>query len=217
MTTLLKTFVRLLTQSITFLFLLFICTVSFGQNLTQTIRGTVIDKISQSPMQGAVVQLLNTQPTKGTTTDADGRFILKNIPVGRQGLKITYIGYKEFSLPNITVNSGKEVVLTIQLEENIIEAQEVVVKAKVEKNKPLNEMSTVSTRTFSVEETQKFAAAVNDPARMATSFAGVITGHDGNNTISIRGNSPNGLLWRMEGVDIPNPNHFSSVGTSGGG
>jgi CarboxypepD_reg-like domain/TonB-dependent Receptor Plug Domain len=217
MNTLLKTFIRLLAQSISFLFLLFVCTITHAQQLTQTIRGTVIDKVSQSPMQGAVVQLLNVQPAKGTAADANGKFVLTGIPVGRQALKVTYIGYKEYTLPNITVNSGKEVVLTIQLEENIVAAKEVVITAKVEKNKPLNEMSTVSTRTFSVEETQKFAAAVNDPARMATSFAGVIAGNDGNNTISIRGNSPNGLLWRMEGVDIPNPNHFANVGTSGGG
>lgn len=218
MTLLLKSFMRFLTRTISVLFFLLFVTPSFSQNqLTQTIRGTVVDKVSQSPMPGAVVILLNTSPVIGASTDANGNFLLKNVPVGKQGLKVTYMGYKEYTLPTITVNSGKEVVLTIQLEENIVQAQEVVVTAKVEKNKPLNEMSTVSTRTFSVEETQKFAAAVNDPARMATSFAGVIAGNDGNNTVSIRGNSPNGLLWRMEGVDIPNPNHFSNAGTSGGG
>lgn len=95
--------------------------------------------------------------------------------------------------------------------------EEIVVTPDTEKNKPLNEMATVSARTFSVEETRKFAAAVNDPARAALSFAGVVTAGDGNNTISIRGNSPFGLLWRMEGVDIPNPNHFANAGTSGGG
>ena len=217
MTTLLKTFIRLFTQCLSFLFILFLSSVSNAQNPTQTIRGTVVDKVSQSPMPGAVIQLLNTQPVKGTTANENGLFILKDVPLGKQSIKVSYIGYKEYTLPNITVNSGKEVVLTIQLEENIMATQEVVIRAKVEKNKPLNEMSTVSTRTFSVEETQKFAAAVNDPARMANSFAGVIAGNDGSNTISIRGNSPNGLLWRMEGVDIPNPNHFSNVGTSGGG
>jgi hypothetical protein len=218
MTILLKTIIRLFTQAIaSVLCLLLFSTPLFSQELTQTIRGTVVDKISQSPMAGAVVVLLNSMPAKGTATDGNGKFSFSNVSLGKQSLKITYMGYKESVIPNITVNSGKEVVLTILLEESIVEAQEVVVRAKVEKNKPLNEMSTVSTRTFSVEETQKFAAAVNDPARMATSFAGVVTAHDGNNTISIRGNSPNGLLWRMEGVDIPNPNHFSNVGTSGGG
>ena len=103
------------------------------------------------------------------------------------------------------------------MEENFLQGKEVTITDKVEKNKPLNEFSTVSTRTFSVEETQKYAAAINDPARMSMAFAGVIATDDGNNSIAIRGNAPNGLLWRMEGVEIPNPNHFSGVGTSGGG
>ena len=127
------------------------------------------------------------------------------------------MGYKEVMLQNLSVNSGKELVLTVSMEEDVTKMEEIEITAKVEKNKPLNEMSSVSTRAFSVEETQKFAAAANDPARMALAFAGVVAAGDGNNHISIRGNSPNGLLWRMEGVEIPNPNHFSNVGTSGGG
>lgn len=217
MTTLLHTFIRLIHLFIRSIFLCCIICSANAQQITQTIRGTVIDKVSQSPLPGAVITLLNTTPVKGTTTDINGKFALTNIPIGRQSIKVTYMGYKESVIPNITVNAGKEVVLSVQLEENITQTKEVVITAKIEKHKPLNEMSTVSTRTFSVEETQKFAAAINDPARMATSFAGVVSGNDGSNIISVRGNSPNGLLWRMEGVDIPNPNHFSNVGTSGGG
>ncbi len=190
---------------------------SFAQTITQTIRGNVVDKISQSPLPGVIITLLNSSPIKGCSTDTDGNFKLSEVVIGKQSLRISFLGYKELVLQNLVVNSGKELVITVQLEEDIKAIQEIVVSAKVEKNKALNPMSTVSTRTFSVEETQKFAAAVNDPARMATSFAGVTQGPDGNNHISIRGNSPNGLLWRMEGVEIPNPNHFSSVGTSGGG
>jgi len=92
-----------------------------------------------------------------------------------------------------------------------------LLKANSKKNKPLNDMSVVSARAFTVEETQKYAAAVNDPLRMATVFPGVLAADDGNNRIIIRGNSPAGLLWKMEGMDIPNPNHFSSVASSGGG
>ncbi|MBK9671943.1 MAG: TonB-dependent receptor [Bacteroidetes bacterium] len=190
---------------------------SFAQTITQTIRGNVVDKISQSPLPGVIITLMNSSPIKGCSTDTDGNFKLSEVVIGKQSLRISFLGYKELVLQNLVVNSGKELVITVQLEEDIKAIQEIVVSAKVEKNKALNPMSTVSTRTFSVEETQKFAAAVNDPARMATSFAGVTQGPDGNNHISIRGNSPNGLLWRMEGVEIPNPNHFSSVGTSGGG
>jgi len=188
-----------------------------SQTIFQTVRGTVVDKISQTPIPGAVIQVMNIDPAMVATTDENGKFSFDKVPVGKQSLNITYMGYKPSALQNLSVNSGKELVLTVNLEEDIKQMNEVEVTAKVEKNKPLNEMSTVSTRAFSVEETQKFAAAANDPGRMALAFAGVISGPDGNNMISIRGNSPNGLLWRMEGVEIPNPNHFSNVGSSGGG
>lgn len=200
----------------TAVFILF-STTTKGQALTQTIRGTVLDNVTQTPLPGASVILLNVEPFTGTTTDIDGNFKLTQVLVGKQTLKISFMGYKEMTVPNIIVISGKETVMNLNLEENVIQGKEVVITDKVEKNKPLNEYSTVSSRTFSVEETQKFAAAVNDPGRMASSFAGVVPTDDGNNNIAIRGNSPNGLIWRMEGVEIPNPNHFSNVGTSGGG
>ena len=214
---LISTGAKLLKHILPLMFVGIFCGSLYAQQLKQTVRGTVVDKVSQTPIIGATIVVLNSSPVIGAATDANGMFILKNVSVGRQTIKVTYMGYKAATLSNLVINSGKEVVLNINIEEEIIEAKEAVVKANIIKTKPLNDMATVSTRTFSVEETQKFAAAVNDPARMATSFAGVVGGHDGNNMISIRGNSPNALLWRMEGVEIPNPNHFSSVGTSGGG
>ncbi|MFN8438179.1 MAG: carboxypeptidase-like regulatory domain-containing protein [Cytophagales bacterium] len=188
--------------------------VVFAQSYTQTLRGTVQDKVTLSTLPGVLVLL---DDSLATETDSLGNFKFENVPVGVHNLLINYESYKSVPLQNISVNSGKEVVLTIPMEENITELKSIVLETKLEKNKPLNSMSTVSTRVFSVEETQKYAAAVNDPARMATAFAGVIATDDGNNGISIRGNSPNGLLWRVEGVDVPNPNHFANVGTSGGG
>ncbi|TNE58014.1 MAG: TonB-dependent receptor [Bacteroidetes bacterium] len=199
------------------LLLLWFCQTAPAQQFSQTLKGTVLDKAVKSPLIGATVVVLGTDPVKGTMTDADGRFRLADVPVGTRYLRVTYLGYKEVVIPNIIVNSGKETDLVIELEEDLVLTREVVVRATVEKQKPLNELSTVSARAFSVEETQRFAAAVNDPARMASAYAGVAMSDDGSNYIAIRGNSPTGLLWRMEGVDIPNPNHFSSVGTSGGG
>ena len=190
--------------------------------LTQTIKGTILDKAVKTPLIGATIQIMSKDGTEsgimlGAITDVDGHFRIAHAPVGKIALRVTYLGYKEAILNNITVNSGKEVDLNIDLEEDLVAAKEVVITAKVEKQKALNQLATVSARTFSVEETQRFAAAVNDPARMASSYAGVVMGNDGNNTIVIRGNAPNGLLWRMEGIDIPAPNHFTNVGTSGGG
>jgi hypothetical protein len=190
---------------------------SVAQSFTQTVRGTVIDQSLQTPIPGATVILLTTSPVQGVLTDADGSFRLPPVRVGRQTLKVTFVGYKDALLTNVAVDAGKELVLTVALEEAISQLAEVTVKPTVEKDKPLNEMATVSARTFSVEETQCFAAAVNDPARMATAYAGVVGASDGNNTIVIRGNTPNGLLWRMEGVEVPNPNHFANVGTASGG
>lgn len=200
--------------------LLFLVTASLlsrAQSFTQTIRGTVIDQSLQTPIPGASVVVLNSSPLKGAVTDSDGSFRIPGVNVGRQTLKISYLGYQDRLIQNIGVDAGKELVLTVSLEETIRQIDEVTVRPTLEKDKPLNELATVSARTFSVEETQKFAAAINDPARMATAYAGVVGADDGGNFIVIRGNSPNGLLWRMEGVEIPNPNHFANLGTAGGG
>jgi hypothetical protein len=187
-----------------------------AQTLTQTIRGTVVDQVTKMALPGATVIVLNTDPLIGATTDVDGEFKIQKIQVGTYTLNVSFVGYKDFIITNIIVNSGKEVVLTIPIEEDIVQMEAIVVTA-TEKDRTMNDMVLVSGRTFSVEETRKFAAAVNDPARMAISFAGVVSTDDGNNNISIRGNSPFGLLWRMEGVEIPNPNHFVNPGTAGGG
>lgn len=187
-----------------------------AQSLTQTLRGKIVDQVTQMPLPGATVMVLNTDPLVGATTDVDGEFKIQKLPVGTYTVRVSFIGYKDFILPNVIVNSGKEVVLNIPIEEDIVRMDEIVVTA-TEKDRTINDMVLISGRTFSVEETRKFAAAVNDPARMAASFSGVVSTDDGNNNISIRGNSPNGLLWRMEGIDIPNPNHFVNPGTSGGG
>lgn len=198
-----------------FTVLLMMFAIASQAQFTQTIRGTVADQVLQKPIAGASIQLAGT--TKGTITDSLGNFRISNVPVGSVTLMITSIGYKDNSVPNITVNAGKEIVLNISMQELVKQNEEVVVKSSSKKNKPLNDYSVVSARAFTVEETQKYAAAVNDPLRMATNFAGVAAADDGNNQIVIRGNSPTGLLWRMEGIDIPNPNHFAAQGSSGGG
>ena len=182
---------------------------------TQQLRGTITDQVLHQPLQGATVTIQSIG--KSVTTDEEGVFRFNGLPVGSYALTITYTGFKDAFLENIVVNAGKETVLTVPLEALIHTENEVVLRANSKKNKPLNDMSAVSARAFTVEETQKYAAAINDPLRMATSFPGVMTGNDGGNSIIIRGNSPTGLLWKMEGMDIPNPNHFSQAGNSGGG
>ncbi|MEO8412681.1 MAG: TonB-dependent receptor [Ginsengibacter sp.] len=186
-----------------------------GAQYTQQLKGLVTEQVLQRPLQGATVSIASLD--KSVTTNEEGIFRFANVPVGLYRITVSYAGFKENVLDNIAVNSGKEAFVNITLEAMIVKENEVIIKAKSKKNKPLNDMSVVSARAFAVEETQKYAAAVNDPLRMATAFAGVQAADDGNNSIIIRGNSPTGLLWRMEGMDIPNPNHFATPGNSGGG
>ena len=192
--------------------------LSWCQNLTQTIKGTVVDNESKMPLFGANIILLGTDPVKGTISDATGMFRFQDVPVGRYDVRFSYVGYEDQILPNILVSSGKEVYLEVQLTGMVSDLKEVVFSGSRKKDKPLNTMALVSSRAFNVEETQRYAASFFDPARMAQSFAGVATADDENNEIVIRGNSALGLLWRLEGIEIPNPNHFSNgEGGSGGG
>jgi hypothetical protein len=188
----------------------------FAQNSGQTIRGTVVDAFTGSPVAGANVFVNETSPLIGTTSDVNGEFEINNIQPGRWSFSATNLGYKSQSFLNIMVISGKETTLNFKLEEKVTSLNDVVVTAKNSKIKPLNEMALISTRSFSVEETERFAGSLGDPARMVTNFAGVVVGNDARNDIVIRGNSPMGLLWRIEGVDVPNPNHFGSQGSTGG-
>lgn len=188
----------------------------YGQQFTQTVRGTITDFDSKTPMIGAKVVIIGTSPVQGAIADLNGDFKIENVKVGRIELKVTSIGYKEIYLPNILVESGKEKILTIEMIEDILTVGEVKVKAQKDKSQSINKLATVSAKTFTVEETNRYSGSLNDPARMVSAFAGVSGDAEGNNDIVVRGNSPRGILWRLEGIDIPNPNHFGNEGSTGG-
>lgn len=202
--------------SLFFCLLSFIFSLNVHAQVTQTIRGKVLDKETKITLPGASVILLGDSLTRrGVATDENGSFRLENVPVGRQSIRVSFIGYKEQTLSNIIVSSAKELVLTIELEESVAALKEVEITA-TRKDQPINEMATVSVRAFDVEETERYAGSRGDPARMASNFAGVQGSDDSRNDIVVRGNSPLGTLWRVEGVDVPNPNHFAVAGTTGG-
>ncbi len=187
-----------------------------GQDYTQTIRGTVTDQDTKQPLIGVNVVIPDTENFTGTTTNLEGDFRFEDIPVGRVSLQFSFIGYKPVKLHNLDLTTGKELVLDIELSESVSQLNEVVISANADGNRVLNEMATVSARSFSVEESQRFAGARNDVSRMASNFAGVNTANDAVNDIVVRGNSPLGVLWRLEGIDIFNPNHFGAAGVTGG-
>ncbi len=202
-------------KQITLLLIIFLSLNVLAQPLKQTVRGVVVDKQTKIPLIGATIILKNSNPIIGTTTDIDGYFKFDSIELGRQEFIVQFVGYNESILNNILITSGKEVFLNIELQENVFSLNEVVITAN-KKNEAINKMASISARTFSVEETGRYAGSRADPARMASNYAGVVGGGDMRNDIIVRGNSPTGILWRLEGLEIPNPNHFSFVGTSGG-
>ncbi|MFK8274241.1 carboxypeptidase-like regulatory domain-containing protein [Capnocytophaga cynodegmi] len=199
-----------------FTFLLLISFSVKGQSIEQTLKGKVFDQATHEPIMGATILIKNSNPAIGTSTDENGNFVISNLPVGRHNLQISFVGY-ETILTQVMVTSGKEVVIEIALKEDVTVLNEVVVKASLQKERPLNTMATVSARSFSVEETSRYAGGMNDPARMVSAYAGVTTGNLQDNSIIVRGNAPQGVQWRLEGVEIPTPHHFSGGNVAGGG
>ncbi len=195
---------------------LMLCGLFMYAQPTQTVRGTAVDSESQFPLIGVTVVLIDQQGNqKGTTTDFEGVFRIENVPVGRASLTFTYLGYDPYEIPDLIVNSGKENILDIKMGEAFEQIEEVVVVAS-KQGEVVNDMAIVSAREFSVQETNRYAGSRGEPARMASNFAGVQGADDSRNDIIIRGNSPQGVLWRLDGINIPNPNHFSIPGTGGG-
>ncbi|HCF03234.1 TonB-dependent receptor [Flavobacterium sp.] len=193
--------------------IMMISAISFAQNNKQNIRGVVIDKLSQTPIIGATIVVQNS--TKQTQTDNSGNYLFSDMAPDRYEIKVSFSGYKEVIISNVIVTSGKEVILDITMEDEFNKLNEVVVKAS-NKAGTINKLASVSARTFSMEEVNRFAGGRSDVARLAANFAGVSTPDDSRNDIVIRGNSPVGVLWRIDGMNVTNPNHFASVGTTGG-
>lgn len=195
--------------------LLVIFTHAFTQEITQNIRGTVVDSESKYPLLGSKIKLISIKEGNyGGVCDLNGEFIIVNVPIGKHILEVSSIGYTTREIP-VILTSGKELILSIELEEKGITGKEVVVTGR-KRGEVMNEMATVSTQTFSVEETNRYAGSRGDPARMMSNYAGASGTDDSRNDLVIRGNSPLGIIYRIEGVAIPNPSHFAIAGSTGG-
>jgi hypothetical protein len=191
--------------------------LAFGQQPTQTLRGTIMDNDSKLPLPGATVKVAGSDPLIGTTTDMNGEFRLEKIAVGRITLQLSYMGYENKTIPDIEVNSGKESVLNLGLQESVLELKEVVIKANKNKGEAINQMALISARSISMEETKRYAGGLSDPSKILSNFAGVTASQNGQNDIIVRGNSPKYIQWRLEGVEITNPTHFADQNSVDGG
>jgi len=189
--------------------------LSFAQP-TQTVRGKVFDSETNFPLLGAKIEVFTGDSIKRyrAISDEEGRFIIEKVPVGKHQLEVKLPTYDSKTI-TVEVTSGKESVVNLPLNERIVEQKEVTVSAR-KKGEVINEMALISAQQFSVEETNRYPGSRMDPARMASNFAGVQGADDSRNDIVIRGNSPLGVVWKVEGVDIPNPSHFAISGSSGG-
>lgn len=188
----------------------------FSQNLSQTLRGTILDTDSRLPLTGVQVIVFGNDYKKGAITDEQGHFRLENVLIGRVDLQLSYLGYESQTIPNIVVNSGKEVVLSLDMQESAVKMHEVTVTAHQNKGDAFNDMALLSARSISPEETNRYAGGFNDPSRILSNFAGITSTQDGSNDIIVRGNSPKYVQWRLEGEQITNPNHFGDQSAVGG-
>ncbi|WP_294607842.1 carboxypeptidase-like regulatory domain-containing protein [uncultured Bacteroides sp.] len=194
---------------------LFFSVCCFAQERpVQTLRGVVNDRASGHPIPYATVRLTD-MPDLGAVCDSLGRFTLPKVPVGRHSVESSFMGYEPAIIREILVTSAKEVYLEIAMRENVNELNEVVVRAN-NRDEAMNKMAVAGARMLSVEEASRYAGGFDDPARLVASFAGVAPSVS-NNGISIHGNAPHLLQWRLEDVEIPNPNHFADIATLGGG
>jgi hypothetical protein len=181
----------------------------------QTILGTVLQAQTQQPISQADVWL-NSATGQHVRTDSAGRYVLHIPASGRYMVLIQAEGYHQRLIENVLLSTGKETILESFLTKFAQQLDEVTVRAGQTQTSIERGHALVSSKTFDLEQTMRFAGSRNDPARMAMNFAGVVGSNDTRNDIVVRGNAPNGLLFRVEGIDVPNPNHFGAMGATGG-
>ncbi|NDC40576.1 MAG: hypothetical protein EBZ77_03355 [Chitinophagia bacterium] len=192
--------------------LLVLLTQAAPAQTRQRIRGVAIAKDTRLPIARATATLTGLT-NRTAIADTNGYFVFDSVTPGKYEITVVAKGYARYSQTDLNVISAREAVFTAELEEQQVTMQEVTI---VHKWEHINDLALASTKTFDVQETERYAGSRGDPARMASNYAGVQGGNDTRNDIVIRGNSPQGVVWRLEGVDIPNPNHFGIPGTTGG-
>ena len=183
--------------------------------ITQTVTGRVVDADTKAGLAGADV-LCETATGVGATTDELGYFEMTNVPLGRHKFVVDYVGYESMIKDNVLITSGKAEDLIFEMMESTRQMDVTIISRKKSKVRSNNDMVSVSSRSFDAEEAERYPGSRQDPARMAQNYAGVTGTDDQRNDIVVRGNSPLGLLWRFEGIDIFNPSHFAVAGSTGG-
>lgn len=199
--------------------------------LEGTIRGKIIDRVSKKPLTDGFVELLNFSPRRVVRVDTlTGHFEFKFIPIGRHRLVVRVEGYEEAYEMNINVVAGSEQFMTLQLTEKIVGVKDPLKQQDIgvgttryssmlalrQKDPFILMDNTIGEQRFNIEQMNNFAGSRNDPARMASNFSGISNADDTRNDIVVRGGTPLGVQWLLEGLPINNPNHLGLIGTTSG-
>ena len=192
---------------------LFFCSAMNVQ--AETLRGTVKDAVTGEALIGATVKIVELD-NAAAVADMDGNYCIKINQGGRYTIEANYIGYEPSVIKEILISGAKEVVIDITLRENSSELKEVEVRPRVNKEATVNPSVLTGGVMLSMEEASRFAGGYNDPARLVMSFAGVSGEADGSG-LSIHGNAPERMQYRIEGVEVFTPNHFNDCWNAGYG
>lgn len=190
-----------------------------AQDFQQTIRGVVKDAENKTIIPGAKVLVSDIQSDSAIVsviTDQKGEFLIESIAVGRYRVLVSALSYEAVIMEDVLLTSAKEMVLDVELIPGTKSLEAIEVFGTNMRGEPLNRMAITSAITITPEQTSKYAASWDDPLRVALAYPGVSQQSSGFNDFSVRGNSPLGVLYRLEGIPIHNPNHFASIGSSGG-
>jgi hypothetical protein len=137
--------------------------ISNGQQLSQTVRGSVVDAASGMTLPGATVIINDSDPQVGTTTDINGNFRLEKVSVGRHDFRISFMGYEPALFNEVMVGSAHEVILNVSMQESAIGLEEIKVKPRNNKSDPRNNMAMISARQISMEEASRYAGGWMTP------------------------------------------------------
>ncbi len=177
--------------------------------LLQTIQGSVFEKDNHQPLAGATIALQREETSYiGAITDANGNFDLKKISVGRHTLRVSYLGFKEVLL-TVMVEASRGSVVEVPMEVSPLYLTELKIHS-------LDDLAPLGANLIDTDDLNRHAGNRGEAIRKVAVLPGIQSADDSRNDIIIRGNSPQSVLWRIEGVNVPNPNHFNIPGTSGG-
>jgi hypothetical protein len=175
-----------------------------AQSLVATVNGEVVDKGTQARLEGALVSFTSADKKSNTTiSGADGRFTIELSP-GRYIAEVSLLGYAGDQQEALVI-SGRTLLVKFQLTERTTQLENVTVTAR--------EAAGDEQISLPIEKVLRMPANFFDPVRMLSSYPGVMTANDQANNIIVKGSSPSGLLWRLNGMDIVNPNHLANAGT----